>query len=108
MMLGGGKSQGLRSHFTIGVEDVAAFIDAPAKIVALADEIDLLPQILPVIADPDMARFWIDGDPPRIAQAIGPGFGSSAFDADERIVVWDAVLTAVGQMIEVDSQDFGG
>ena len=55
MVLGGRRRQRLRPQLAVGIEDVAPFIDAPAEVVALADEIDLLPQILAVVADPDVA-----------------------------------------------------
>src|SRR5262245_62897478 len=108
MVLSGGERERLRAHFAIGVEDVAAFVDAPAEVVALADEIDLLPKVLAVVADPDLAGFGIDRDAPGIAEAIGPGFGDDAFVADKGIVGRDTVLLTGARLIDVDAKDLGG
>src|SRR5262245_54820762 len=55
-----------------------------------------------------MAGFGIDGDTPRVAEAIGPSFGDDSFVADEGIVMWDAVVPSGGRMIDVEAKDFGG
>src|SRR5262249_36921326 len=43
MMIGNGRRQWLRPHLSVGIKDVAAFVDAPAEIRALGDEVNLLP-----------------------------------------------------------------
>src|SRR4029079_17073113 len=91
VMLGRRRRQRLRTHRAVGIEDVAPLIDAPAKIIGLANKIDLLPEILAVVADPDVPGLWIARQPPRIAKAISPRFGNDALLSDERIVRRHAV-----------------
>src|SRR5262245_65464885 len=98
MMLGCRERERLRPHFPVGIENVAAFVYAPAKVVELANEINLLPQVLAIVADPDVPRFWIDRQPPRIAQAIGPGLRHDIIFADEWIFERKAVWLAIGRV----------
>ena len=57
-----------------GLEMMRAFADAPAVIAALGDKVNFLPQILPDIADPQVAGLAVEAVAPRIAQAIGENF----------------------------------
>src|SRR6476661_8306824 len=98
------RRQRLRAHFPIGVKNVAAFIDAPPKIRALGDEINLLPKVLAVIAHPDVAGLRINRQPPWITQAVSPRFRNNAFNSHEWIVSRHAVLLALSRMIDIDPQ----
>src|SRR4051794_14014498 len=106
MVLGRGKSQRLWPHLPVRIKNMAPFIDAPPKIVPFANEIDLLPQILAVVADPDMTRSGIDRQPPGISQAVSPGLWHDAFVTDEGIIWRHAVVFAIRRMIDIDPQDF--
>src|SRR5207249_620937 len=65
--------------------------DAPAVVVAFFDEERLLPQVLAVLADPEVARLFIDAHAPRSTQAERPDFRACAFHGDERIVFRDRI-----------------
>src|SRR5262245_44476917 len=97
----------MRPQLPLGIENVAALIDAPAEVVAFADEKDLLPEILAVVANPDVARFWIDRESPRIPESVSPRFGHDPVLANERVVLGHAVCLAFGRMIDVDPQQLG-
>ena len=51
-----------------------AFAHAPAVIATLGDEVNLLPQNLADVTDPQVAGFAVKAVAPRIAQAIGENF----------------------------------
>src|SRR4029450_4010511 len=75
----------------VGIERVASFHHAPAEVVPLLDEVGLLPEVLAVVADPELIARGVIGDPPGIAQAIGPRFRREALVINERVVLWDGV-----------------
>src|SRR5262245_29668777 len=75
----------------IRVELVASLEHAPAVIRSLLDEISGLPQVLSVVPDPELASLGVAGDPPWVAEAIGPRLGREPLVADERIIFRDPV-----------------
>ena len=79
-----------RPGLAVEVERVAALRHAPAVVVALLDEVRLLPQVLAVVADPEVAGLRVVADAPRVAQAVGPRLGREALVIDERVVLRDA------------------
>ena len=78
-----------RACLAIGVKFVSSFGHAPAIVGPLCDQVDLLPEILAIVAHPQVASLTIAGHPPRIAHADGPGLGRGAGDVQERIVGGD-------------------
>ena len=52
------------------------FIDVPAGVAAVLDQVDLLPRVFADISSPEPACRTIEGHPPDIAQAEGPDFAS--------------------------------
>src|SRR6185436_7978991 len=103
----GGERVLVRAELPIEIEVVAPFEDAPAKVVARADEKDLLPQILAVVADPDVPCRGIDVQLPWVAETVGVGLGDDVLLAEKWIVLGDAVLLAIRRMIDVDSLELG-
>src|SRR5262249_32742993 len=94
-----------RPAFAIGVEGMAALGDAPAVVGPLLEEIHLLPQILAVLSDPDVAGLLVHRHAPRIAEAVRPDFGTGILEIDEGIVRRHRVGLTGGRMIDVDTED---
>ena len=107
-----------RARLLFIVELVGALDDAPAVIGAAFDQVNLLPEVLPLIAHPDLAGLLVDHDPPRLPQAVGIGLGPGVFHRcyeaariEDRIVLGHGVVPAVvGRVfigvVYVDPQDF--
>ncbi len=59
---------------------VGALRDAPPVVRAAGGarglEVDLLPRVLPDVADEEVARLAVEREPPGIAQAVGPDLGT--------------------------------
>src|SRR5439155_26533012 len=47
--------------------------------------VDLLPRVLPDVADPEVARGAVEGEPPGIPKSVRPDLGANASPADERV-----------------------
>ncbi len=92
MMLERRLDERRRSLGTVVIEDMAPFHDAPAVVVPLADKVDLFPQILPVVAHPDMPGLLIDRHPPRIPQAICPRLRHDPVFPNKRVVGGNGVV----------------
>ena len=91
------------------------FAQAPAVVRPLRAEIDLLPQILSDVGDPQSAGAPIERHPPRVAQAVGPDLLAHAGGArrlaavlghhgDEGIVIGDSVGRLLPFGVDVDPQ----
>ena len=96
---------GSRSARPLWVRRLPAFHDAPAVVAAALDVIEHLPQLPTHIADPQVARLPIEAHPPRVAKAVRPNLAARAFQIDERIVGWNAVVLSVVGVIDVDPQN---
>src|SRR5437867_3677789 len=53
-MLNRGRHGGSGTQLAVGIERMAAFIDAPSIVLAAPDEVGCFPKILAIIADPDL------------------------------------------------------
>ena len=104
MVLGGRRQDRVGARLAFGEENMAAFGQAPAVIAPLLDQVNLLPEILTVLADPELARLAVEAEPPGIAQAVGPELGTGAGAIDEGIVAGHAVVPARVGVIDVDPQ----
>ena len=78
-------------------EEVAPLEETPAVVATLLDQVDLLPGILPVVADPELARPSVVAQPPGITQAVGPDLRPCAGTIDERVVFGHAVIPAAAR-----------
>ena len=86
-----------RAGFAVRVKRMAALGDAPAVVVPFVDQVRLLPEVLAVLSDPDVAGLLVAGDSPGIAEAVGPGFGPKRLSPTIRIVLGtEYVLPAAG------------
>ena len=103
-VLGGRRRDRVGARLALGVEDVAPLDEAPAVIGPLLDQVDLLPEVLAVLADPELARLAVVAEPPGVAQAIGPELGPGAGAIDEGVVLGHRVVPARVGMIDVDPQ----
>ena len=103
-VLGGRRRDRVGARLALGVEDVAPLGEAPAVVGPLLDQVDLLPEVLAVLADPELARLAVEAQPPGIAQAVGPELGPGAGAVDERVVLRHAVVPARVGVIDVDPQ----
>src|SRR5438552_3099507 len=83
---------------------VAAFQDAPAIVAAALDPVNLLPQILADVADPEVARGAVEAHLPGLAQAVGPDFRPGAGPIDERVVVRDTVRLVGRGVVHVEAE----
>ena len=97
----------MRAGLAFQVKRMAAFVNAPAVVLALVDLVNLLPQILSVLSDPDVTGLRVGRHSPRISQAVRPSFRSDSFLPDERVVFGDGVLSPFVRMVDVQSQDLG-
>src|SRR5439155_3011774 len=107
VMLGDRFGERRRTGLAVEVERVTTLDDAPAVVGALLDEIHLLPQVLAVLPNPQIAGGAIDVQSPRVAEAIRPRFGPHALLADERVVLGDGVILATVGMVDIDAQHLG-
>src|SRR5438552_284274 len=107
VMLGDRFGERRRAGLAVEVERMTALDDAPAVVSALLDEVDLLPQVLAVLPDPQIAGGAIDVQPPRVAEAIRPRLRPHTLLADERIVLGDGVILATVGMVDIDAQHLG-
>ena len=103
-MLGGRREDRVGARLVLGVEDVAPLGDAPAVVRPFLDEVDLLPEVLPVLADPELPRLAVVAHPPGVAQAVGPQLGTGAGAIDERVVLRDPVIPARIGVVDVDPE----
>ena len=90
------------------VEVVPALPAAPAEIRAPSGkrsvrEVDLLPEVLADVGDREVARGTIEGEPPRISQAVGPDLVAPRL-VDEWIVGRNRVRLAGRTQLGVDAQ----
>ena len=82
----GGQNHGRRTKLAIEVKWMAAFVHAPTVVFTLSHQVGCFPKVLAVIADPDLTALLVNRQPPRVAQTVGPIFGSRIFQPDEWIV----------------------
>ena len=94
-VFGGGIHDGLWAAGALGVEGVAAFLNAPAIVFSAADFIDLFPEVLSVLSDPDFAGLLVDIESPGVAKAIGPDFGASPGSVDEGVIGGDGIVLTI-------------
>src|SRR5262245_11667228 len=90
------KGQVLASTSTVFV---IAFILVPTIIFApgVMDrrKVDFLIVVLAYVRDVQVARRLVEAEPPRVAQSLGPQFGTCGGIASKRVAGWDAIRIAV-------------
>src|SRR5439155_26342122 len=81
-----------------GREAVAALGDVPAVVLAAAAggeaDVHLLPLALADVGDHEVAGQAVEGEAPRVAQAVGPDLAARARAGDEGVVGRDRVGVA--------------
>ena len=77
----------------------------PPVIAALGDDVHFLVLVLPDVACVQLAGAPIERHAPDVAEAVRPDLRARAVDADERIVLRDAVGAIALGTIDVDAQD---
>jgi hypothetical protein len=92
----------------VEVERVPGLVTAPPEIGASSRiwserEINLLPKVLADVGDREVAGGAIEGEPPRIAEAVGPDLVPPRL-VDEGIVLRNRVGLAGGPLFGVDAQ----
>src|SRR5438552_17107013 len=70
VVLGDRLGERLRPRLAVEVKRMTALHDAPAVVGALLDEVNLLPEVLAVVADPQVARLAVDAHPPGAAETV--------------------------------------
>src|SRR5258706_4764869 len=83
---------------------MAPFIHAPSIIFAPTDEVSCFPEVLTVVADPDLSGLLVDAHAPRITQAVGPVFRSRIGHSNKWIVLGHGVRLRSVRVIDVDAQ----
>src|SRR5213592_3879197 len=83
---------------------MAAFINAPAVILAASHEVGRFPKVLTIIACPDLTCLAVNRHPPGIAQTVGPELRSCIFPADKWVVLRHRVGLRSVRMIRIDAQ----
>ena len=96
-----------RSQLAVGIEDVAALVDAPAVVGSPFHQIDLFPEVLSVVAHPEMPGPGVHRHAPGVAKPVGPGFGAGPLHAGERIVRGHRVETPRVRAVDVDPKHLG-
>src|SRR5262249_3859759 len=84
---------------------MGTFHDTPTVVAATFDAINLLPQILPDIAGPQLARLAIETHFPRLSQTVRPDLRPSTGHVDKGIVFWDAVSLIRPRPVHIDTQN---
>src|SRR5882724_1123246 len=87
---------------------MAPFVNTPAVIFTAAHQVSGLPKVLPVVANPNSTARVIDAQPPGIAQAVSPFFGSRAFQSDEWIIAGHCVRLRNFHEIDINPKDAPG
>src|SRR5579872_2050240 len=82
---------------------MSPFDDAPAVVVATADDLEHFILVLPDVATPQVS-LRIEMDAPRIAKTIGPQFGTRLSDIQKGIVFGNRILLSRCGMLDVDPQ----
>src|SRR4051794_22614852 len=93
-----------RPLFAAGIERMTSFHDAPAVIRPFFYEVGLLPQVLPVLANPEMPCLPVGGHPPGVAQAVGPDLRPGPLEFHKGIVLGHGVGFAWVRPIYIDAQ----
>src|SRR5205807_514480 len=91
VMLDRGWRHKVRPLGTVRIKRMAPFGHAPTIVVPPLDEKGLLPQILAILAHPQVPGLAIDRHSPRVAQAQGPDLRPSPLDTYERIVARNGI-----------------
>ena len=89
------------------VQLVTAFHERPAVILAAMRDARVFPQVLAILAHPQVAGHAILRHAPWIAKSIGPCFGTRAFRFQKGIVGGDAVRLSVRRMLHVYAKQLG-
>ena len=96
-----------RTRLAVRFYRLRAFHNAPAIVAAPFDAINHFPQLPTDICQPQRAGLPIETHPPRVAEAVGPDFGTRAGRVHERIVGRYAVGLPVLFVINIDAEDRG-
>src|SRR5882672_11431322 len=103
-MLDSGSYRGRGAQLAIEIKRMAPFINTPSIILAAPDEVRRFPEVLTVVACPNLSGLLVDAQPPRVAQAVGPVFGSRVRHRDKRIVPRHRVTLRSTDVIDIDAQ----
>ena len=103
-MLGRRQRKRMRPQLAVDVKRVAPLVNTPAVVFAGPNQMYRLPQILPVVANPNLPGQRVNGKPPRIAQAVGEQLGPRVRQVDKRIVRRDDVRLFRRAVADVDAQ----
>lgn len=101
-----GFADGVRPLFAQRLEVVISFDEGPSVVGAFANDACVFPEVLTVFADPDVVGDGVDVHSPRVAESVGPRFGTSARNVEEGVVGRDGVGATVGGVINVDAKEF--
>jgi hypothetical protein len=98
-----------RVALSVGSEDVAALVAAPAEVHAPARvrrrcEVDLLPVVLTDVGEREVAGLPIEREAPRVPESVSPDL-VAAGNAYEGIVGGDRVGLSVGAELGIDPQE---
>src|SRR5436190_7879966 len=97
-----GRSNDRRgSELAIDVEWMTAFIHAPAIVLAAADEMRGLAEVLSVVAGPDRSGLFVDAQSPGIVQPVRPVLRPRIGDAHTWVVLRNGVSVSAVWLIGV-------
>src|SRR5882672_9714755 len=99
-----GQNNGRGTKLAIEIKWMAAFIDAPTVILTSSHQMGCLPQVLAIIADPDLTALLVKREPPRVAQPVCPLFGSRIFQPHEWIVPRHRVGLCAVRVVNIDAK----
>src|ERR1051326_4951207 len=103
-MLDGGLDNRRGTEFAIEIKRMAAFIDAPTIVFAALHELRRFPKVLTVVADPDPSALFVNRQPTRVSQTVGPILRSRIFQPHERIVLGHRVRLDAIRVINVNTK----
>ena len=102
----GNGSQEVRERQVVRVVGAhRSLVDRPAAVVPRRNEIDLLPRSPADVAEPEVARAPVEGEPPGIPEPVGPDLATRSGCRHERVVARDPVALTRGRVGDVDAQN---
>ena len=87
---------------------MATFVKAPAVVGSALHQMNHLPPILPDISCPQMSSLAVEGDSPRVADAVDPNFGTRSLKVEERVIARNRIGAPRLWMIDINTHDSRG
>jgi hypothetical protein len=84
---------------------VGAFVEGPAIIAAIFDDVDFLVSSLTDVGSPEFLAVWMEGEAPRVAEAEGEDFRVVAGCVEEGVVGGESIGAVAGAGVDVNAEN---